>query len=402
MMPHNDPHFDISLLLAKLIEGTISPGERAQLEAWRQESRANDALFCRITDPAYMEEQLDSWEDGSRPRVRELLLMRIKRRRAGKMRTLRRYAAAAMILLLLGSGTAYLLQHDSPSAALSPAAHRLNDLPVPGGVAAKLVMGNGNEVMLQGNGKQEFEEKDGTHVRNKDSVLQYNSSCEAAATPVYHTLETPRRGEYAVVLADGTRVWLNAASSLRFPTHFNGTERVVELSGEAYFEVSGDARRPFIVKTSCSRIRVLGTSFNVNAYTDMPGERTTLASGAVNVAPAKDGPGVVLRPGYQATVQQGAAVKVARADIEEALAWKNGLFIFNAASLGDILQQLKHWYDVDIKCESGIAQQLHFTGRINRYENIAGVLELLEMTGKIKFMPEGRTFSVIPAKAGKH
>jgi ferric-dicitrate binding protein FerR (iron transport regulator) len=402
MMPHNDPHFDISLLLAKLIEGTISPVESARLDAWRQESPANEALFRRMTDPAYITTQMNNWEDGSRSRVRELLLMRMERRRPGKMRTLRRYAAAAAMLLLLGSGAAYLLRHGSPSAVPPPVADRLSNFPVRGGVAAKLVISNGKEVVLQGNGKQEFEEEDGTHVRNRDSVLRYNISREAAATPVYHTLETPRGGEYAVVLADGTRVWLNAASSLRFPTHFEGAERVVELSGEAYFEVSGDARRPFIVKTGSSRVKVLGTSFNVNAYTDMTEERTTLASGAVKVAPVKEGTGVVLRPGYQATVQRGADVKVSRADIEEVLAWKNGLFIFNAASLGDILQQLKHWYDVDIKCESGMAQQLHFTGRITRYENIAGVLELLEMTGKIKFMHEGRTLSVIPGKARKY
>ncbi|GEP97049.1 FecR family protein [Chitinophaga cymbidii] len=398
-MQHEDSHFEISHLLARLIEGTITPEESARLEAWRQESPANEQLYRRMTDPAYIAAQLRDWEDEHHVRTRELLVK--KARGTGKIRMFLRYAAAAVVLMLLGGGIVYLLQRDARLSAPAQATEQRNNTPVPRGNVAKLIMSNGNEVLLQGNVLQEFEEADGTRMRNGDSVLRYNAYAAADATPVYHTLKTPKGGEYAVILADGTTAWLNAASSLRFPTHFEGKERVVELSGEAYFEVSGDSRRPFIVKTGRSRVRVLGTAFNVNAYTDMPEERTTLASGAVRVSPLKQGAGVVLQPGYQAKVQPGETVKVSRADMEEALAWKNGLFVFNAASLGEILGQIERWYDVDINCESGMERKFHFTGRIHRYEDITGVLELLEMTGKVKFTLEGRTLSVTPAKARK-
>lgn len=399
-MQHHDPHFEISRLLAKLIEGTITPEEAARLEEWRHESTANSRLFDRVTDPDYIAAQLRDWENDSHGQAKELLLEKVRASRRAVTRW--RYAAVIAGLLALAGGGAYLLQRDRQPAPLQTADVRTDSTIMPRGNVARLVMANGNEVLLKGDARQEFEEEDGTRLRNGQSVLRYNAYAKGDASPVYHTLITPKGGEYTVVLADGTTAWLNAASSLHFPTRFEGKERVVELSGEAYFEVSGDAKHPFIVKTNRSRVQVLGTAFNVSAYADMPEDKTTLASGTVRVSHGRRGKGVVLQPGFQARVQgAGTEVKVARADMEEAMAWKNGLFVFNAASLGDILLQIARWYDVDVKCESGMEQQFHFTGRIHRYEDIAGVLELLEMTGKVKFTLEGRTLIATPANARK-
>lgn len=402
-MQQDDPHFEISGLLAGLINGTLTAEEAARLEAWRRESPANNELYDRMTDAAYLSMQLQDWEVEGQEQAKELFLQK-KPGSPARIRHFWRYAAAVVVLLVLAGGGAYLLREDQTVLPVL----QLEDMQadssfLPKGNVAKLVMKNGHEVQLNGESEEEFEEEDGTRIKNGYSALRYARKQAAVdATPVYHTLVTPKGGEYTVMLADGTTARLNAASSLRFPTHFEGKERVVELSGEAYFEVAKDAQHPFIVQTARSLVRVLGTDFNVYAYTDMPEERTTLASGAVRVSHGRQDQGVTLQPGFQARIQAaGSDVALVRADMEEALAWKNGLFVFNGASLGDILRQVGRWYDVDINCESSMEQKFHFSGRIHRYENIAGVLELLEMTGKVKFLLEGRTLIVRPATVKK-
>ena len=398
-MQQDDPHFEISRLLAGLINGTLTAEETARLEAWRQESAANEALYDRMTDPAFLSAQLEHWEAAGQEQAKERFFEKKPGGPEGlKIRHFFRYAAAIVLILALAGGGVYLvLQDQKPLPVLQVADMRTDSSFLPKGNVAKLVMKNGHEVELKGEAEQEFEEEDGTRVKNGYSALRYQSHNQKAdAETVYHTLVTPKGGEYTVMLADGTTARLNAASSLRFPTHFEGKERVVELSGEAYFEVAKDAVHPFIVKTTRSLVRVLGTDFNVYAYTDMPEERTTLANGAVKVSHPEQERGMILQPGFQAQIQAGVNdIKVVRADMEEALAWKNGLFVFNAASLGDILRQIGRWYDVDINCENSIERKFHFSGRIHRYENIAGVLELLEMTGKVRFQLQGRTLTVL-------
>lgn len=367
---HQNPN--IPQLLAKLIRGTLTTEESLLLEAWRQESEANNRLYNRMIDPAYLEAQLEGWDDQDQERIRQQLFLP-KRRKHWP------YATAAAIL---ACAAVYLLRYDGATA---PSLQTADTSFTPRGNVARLLIDDGKELSLKGN-SQEFEASDGTEVKdNGEGTLQYNAKEKAA--PVYHTLITPKGGEYSVTLSDGTRAWLNAASSLRFPTHFEGKERVVELSGEAYFEVSADAEHPFIVKTKHSDVRVLGTAFNVSAYADEQEERTTLSTGTVQVA------NIVLKPGFQ-TIVRGANIKMIQADMEETLAWKNGLFIFKASSLGDILHQLGRWYDVDVQCESSLQKQLHFTGRIQRSGHIRGVLELLEMTGKVKFSMDGRKLTV--------
>lgn len=402
-MQQDDPHFEISRLLAGLINGTLTAEETARLEAWRQESPANKALYDRMTDPSFLSAELEHWEAEGQEQAKEQFFR--KKDEAGgrapaKIRYIFRYAAAVLLLLVLAGGGVYLLrQEQKPLPVLQVEDMRADSSFLPRGNVAKLVMKNGHEVALKGEAEQEFEEEDGTRVKNGYSALRYQAHQQKAdAETVYHTLVTPKGGEYTVMLADGTTARLNAASSLRFPIRFEGKERVVELSGEAYFEVAKDAEHPFIVKTARSLVRVLGTDFNVYAYADMPDERTTLASGAVKVSHPEQERGMILQPGFQAQVQAAVNdIKVVRADMEEALAWKNGLFVFNGASLGDILRQIGRWYDVDINCESSMERKFHFSGRIHRYENIAGVLELLEMTGKVRFQLQGRTLIVRPA-----
>lgn len=232
--------------------------------------------------------------------------------------------------------------------------------------------------------------------KTADGELVYTAG-DAAATDEYHTITTPVGGEYHVTLPDGSRVWLNAASSLRYPVKFVQQARQVELSGEAYFEVNKQmgqtGRRPFIVQTGGQQVEVLGTHFNISAYAN-EAIKTTLLEGSVSV---RNNPGsaVLLKPGQMAVNNQAhGPIRVAVADVEDVMAWKKGLFIFNNEHIRDIMTKLARWYDIDVEYEgdmSGVA----FQGNYQRSRNLVNLLKTIEQTNRIRFKIEGRRVTVI-------
>jgi ferric-dicitrate binding protein FerR (iron transport regulator) len=199
---------------------------------------------------------------------------------------------------------------------------------------------------------------------------------------VINTIRTPRGGQYQLTLSDGSVVWLNAASSLRFPANFTGNQRTVQLTGEAYFEVKPDAVRPFTVEVGDLRVAVTGTRFNVNAYPDENGILTTLAEGSVNVA--SNGVSKALKAGQEILSEPDGKLKsVKTADLEAALGWKEGQFVFNGADVPSIMRQISRWYDVDVTY-SGTARKETFTGMVSRKSDISRVLRIME-AGGIRF-----------------
>jgi ferric-dicitrate binding protein FerR (iron transport regulator) len=193
------------------------------------------------------------------------------------------------------------------------------------------------------------------------------------------------------VLADGTKVWLNAASSLRFPAAFAGKERIVELNGEGYFEVAKNASMPFHVRVHDMDVQVLGTHFNINAYTDETAMRTTLLEGSVQVSQGEQTQ--LLTPGQQAAASQNGQIQLADGvDVEEVMAWKNGMFQFQGADLETILRQAARWYDIDVEYKQRISDR--FSGQISKNVNLSQLLKILELTGKVHFEIEGRKIIV--------
>lgn len=213
----------------------------------------------------------------------------------------------------------------------------------------------------------------------------------------YYSLSTPRGGQYFVKLPDGTKVWLNAASSIRFLSEFSDKERLVELSGEAYFEVEKDSKRPFKVKTALQEVQVLGTSFNINSYSDEPGTTTTLLSGSVKVTSAGQDNSALLKPGQQARLINGAGntIQVAAVDPQQYIDWKEGYFKFSKESIHSIMRKVSRWYDVDVVYKGEVTSE-GFVGVIKRSEDISEVLNTLKLTGIINFKMEGKTITVLP------
>nr|WP_295865786.1 FecR family protein [uncultured Chitinophaga sp.] len=284
--------------------------------------------------------------------------------------------AAAAGLLLLGSGTWLLTQ--PRQEAVAPLADK-----APGGNKAVLTLADGSTMALDSSGQQVIGQQQ-TTIRQSGGQLQYSVQARSAVT-AYNTLTTPRGGQFRVILPDGTAVWLNTASALRYPTAFNGADRTVELQGEAYFEVAANAAQPFRVKTATQEIQVLGTSFNINAYTDEAYTVTTLVDGRVKVnTPGKDA-GVVLEPGQQAIAAHngGQPLTVARTFAPDVIAWKNGLFLFDNADLETVMRCLERWYDIEVKYEA--KPDIHYTGQIARSQPLSKVVHMLEQTGQARF-----------------
>ncbi|HEY0609378.1 MAG TPA: FecR domain-containing protein, partial [Chitinophaga sp.] len=268
---------------------------------------------------------------------------------------------------------------------------------IPGSSKARLILGDGKVVELKDKAEQTFTETDGTRVKSSAAVLSY-SAAGTTDVPVYNTLEIPRGGEYRVVLPDSSVVWLNAASSLRFPTRFSGSTREVYLSGEAYFEIAKNKSKPFIVSINNISVTVTGTQFNVKGYPDENYVNTTLVEGGVELR-SNDNPAakpVLLRPGYQG-VWENKKITVKEAYLEEALAWKNGLFVFRSEPIGSIMRKLSRWYDVEVQFQDTAVTDLRLTGTIRKYESIQKVLEMLALTQKVKFTIDDKNISVLKA-----
>ncbi|MRG44206.1 DUF4974 domain-containing protein [Chitinophaga sp. SYP-B3965] len=301
------------------------------------------------------------------------------------------FKAASVVVLLGTAATFYLLK---PSAKKETPVIAKQTPIVPGGKKAILTLADGSSITLDDAQKGKLTMQGHTNIVKQDEgELVYDQQTTTSSITLYNTIRTPRGGEYQVVLPDGSKVWLNAASSLRFPTEFSGKERRVELTGEAYFEVAKNKLSPFIATVNGMEVTVLGTHFNIKAYEDEANIRTTLLEGAVRVTLQEQS--VVLAPGQQAAVLSGNKnIKVRQVDVEEQVAWKNGYFHFSGEKIAVVMKQLERWYDLDIVYEGQPTH--HFTGTISRNADITKVLKTLEMTGGARFRTEGRKITVLP------
>ncbi|MBC9912939.1 FecR family protein [Chitinophaga varians] len=286
------------------------------------------------------------------------------------------YAAAAMLTGLIALVMYLKPERHATRSALATAVQQ--DIPA-GTDKAVLTLANGKKITLGTADDEALARQAGLRVYRSDSgEIVYEAT---GAGSGFHEIATPRGGQYRVVLQDGSKVWLNAASSLRYPATFTGSTRTVELTGEAYFEIAGNARQPFIVHTPSQQVEVLGTHFNVNAYEENACTQTTLLEGRVRVSAGRNG--LILRPGEQASLYHQGALSKAPADANAAVAWKNGYFIFNDTYLTEVLQQLCRWYDVEADLKS--VPNMHYNGVIPRNVPLSKALEMLEFTGGVKF-----------------
>lgn len=318
-----------------------------------------------------------------------------------------RFAAAAAILFLAGG--AYLLFGPKDQEPDILVKERPQDV-APGGERATLTLADGTAILLDSTGSGVLAQQSGMQIVKLDSgQLAYQAGDQGGTEKEqYNTLTTPRGGQYRVTLPDGTRVWLNAASSLRYPAAFTGGERNVELNGEAYFEVASREKMPFIVQLNGMEVEVLGTHFNIMAYEDENTIQTTLLEGSVAVSTKSPQAGNKkqetknskrLKPGQQARLSKGTAdLEIAEVNTNEAVAWKDGFFQFERASLPVVMRQLERWYNIEVVYEGAIPEQ-YFGGRIPRNLPLSKIISVLEHN-KVRFRIEGRRLIILKQEPG--
>ncbi|WP_215233147.1 FecR family protein [Dyadobacter linearis] len=297
-----------------------------------------------------------------------------------KVRPMRwlRYAAASL-LIIAGFSLYWLKNRPEKVPEVSVTGRQVTDIP-PGGNRAMLSLSDGRQIpldsaangLLGSHGAASFTKTgDGKlRVAVSENLQETNNQS--------NRLSTPKGGQYQVTLHDGSKVWLNASSSIRFPTVFANNNRTVEISGEAYFEVTKDRKRPFRVRFGTSEVEVLGTSFNIMAYRDESASKTTLVEGSVKLRNKKGSK--KLTPGQQATISANGAIQTAAVDIDREIAWKNGLFYFKDSGIQEIMRQAARWYDIDVNYEGKIPKR-QFTGKVSRNVNISELLNMLRYAG---------------------
>ena len=313
-----------------------------------------------------------------------------RRRRMGVLRIV----AAACVAGLLGWGI-YLFVGSDKKLPIAQQYHpdkALKNDVEPGSSKAVLTLGDGSSIVLDSASSGILSRQGNTKVTKTGGKLNYSVFDKDKKPALFNKLTTPRGGQYRIELPDGSQVWLNAASSLRFPTAFTGRERRVEVEGEAYFEVAENKAKPFIVSTNGAEIQVLGTHFNVMAYKDEASLKTTLLEGAVKFV----GNGsVLLKPGQQSQLFANGPVKVVSdVNLEEVMAWKNGFFHFEGVDFETVSKQLSRWYDVEVVCDRKVDDLLY--AEIPRNTRLSDVLKALELTGKLKFEIKDKKIIVIP------
>lgn len=380
-------------LAYKYLSRTISPTEFDELMIWLIGIEASDAMALEA--PLWdlwnraRENKLPSdgtpvnWEDmyqkviASDPKVIPILFSR---------RFWKRFAAAA-VFIVVGGAAGWLYFHPNQAPVVASLTHPFHDV-APGTTKAVLTLSDGSHIELDNSQTGPLAVQGKTAILHDNGELTYNG--KNTKELLYNTLTT-HRGEQSppLILSDGTKVWLNAASSITFPVAFTGDKRQVKLTGEVYFEVAKNASKPFIVSVDDQTVEVLGTHFNINAYTDEGPVKTTLLEGSVKVA--KGGNSVMVKPGEEAFLSSGS-LTVSPANTAQAVAWKNGYFHFEGADLKAVLRQAGRWYDLDIVYEGKVTDHL-YGGKLERTVPLSAILRFLK-DGNIKYRLEEKTLII--------
>lgn len=399
-MQENKKEQEFRKLISKYIQGNASEEEIHFLNAYYEEFEHMPNILDGVSEEGIskIKEQIrdNIKEKGFEPEWQEGKEVVMNKRA-------RYFRAAAVVGLIVAAGLGYYFISKNNGAARNLEAATVQPTlkhdALPGGNRATLTLADGTVVNLDSTGSGMVTKQGNvTVIKLNDGQLSYQSSTPlTSSTPAtirYNTISTPRGGQYQLLLADGSKVWLNAATTLRFPIKFTTDVRKVFLEGEAYFEVAKNAEKPFRVAIGDNVVEVLGTHFNINSYQDEGALKATLLEGSVKVITG--GETALLTQGEQAQIRNGSShIRVANdVNLNAVMAWKNGKFLFEKADIHTVMRQIHRWYDLDITYQGIVTK--HFGGTISRNVNASKVLEMLEMTGGVNFEIIGSKVIVMP------
>jgi transmembrane sensor len=391
----------VRILLDKYVMGTISAGESEELFRLIQ-AEEYSPLFEAYIDEYFA--SVEPEETGSLQvfdSIKSKLSLAIAKQpaRVRRLNPLRRIAAAASIVLVIGIGTYFLFFNKNAESIDVAKTNVIDDVKPPETNRAMITLANGQKVFLDSAGNGQLAMEQGVNlIKLADGKIVYDDSRLATDNPqlTFNTLSNPRGSKVIdMLLADGSHVWLNAGSSITFPVAFVENERKVTIKGEAYFEVAHDATKKFIVEANGATTEVLGTHFNVNAYEDEENIKVTLLQGSVKTSMV-NGQSAILKAGEQVKVDRTnqSPVIIHSPDLDEVMAWKNGRFVFNDADLKDIMRQLARWYDLEVIYTKDVKEKFYVEMASNT--NLSNVIKILEETGGVHFKIDGKKIMVMP------
>jgi ferric-dicitrate binding protein FerR (iron transport regulator) len=374
---------DKSAILAKYARNEVNAEEHAAFQEWLK-TRPAEEVEALMDEYGEMIVRLDSPRTPASPALLKAIHQEINETPVRRM-AIRKWGWAAAVAALLAGGT-YLWK---PATKQTPMVVQSTDIQ-PGTNGAILTLSDGSQVALDSIHSGTVNLQDGSVAKVSGNKLVYGND---GKVNTYNTMSTPNGRQFQLELPDGTKVWLNSASSIHYPTVFSGTERRVDITGEAYFEVTRDAERPFRINVNDkAEVEVLGTDFNVNAYDNESTINTTLLEGSVRVL-QRGHKGLVMKPGQQAQMKPGGIKIIDDANIEKAVAWKDGLFNFNGAKLDEVMRQLERWYDINVIYEKGVPD-IELAGKMTRGVSLQGLLIVLKELG-VQCKLEGKTLTIL-------
>ena len=379
MMKKKNIYDDASLIKKSLIKD-LSDKEQKELDQLLDDQSLQD-VYKELSDRGYLKKQFMEYEKySSQKAYREF---KERRGHSGRIRIVRWVAVVAAVWVLALGVTLWMTFGKKENVAPLPVASKI----IPAGEKkATLTLADGMEVHVEEITAQILQEK-GMNIEYRNGEIVYHKSEEKTTEVVYNKLEVPRGGECMIKLDDGTKVWVNAETKLKYPVAFVGDRREVVLEGEAFFDVAKN-EKPFIVKTSFGDVRVLGTAFGISAYASEPESYTTLVRGKVSVEREGIKP-VVILPGEQVVTSKDGKMIKQQVDVEEFVGWKDGIYVFKEKSLGEIMKTLERWYNISVDFQEKSLVDLPFTGNLKRYDDINVFFDALTRTGDMKYRVEG-------------
>lgn len=407
----------IASLIVKDFKGELNEIERLELFEWINTSDNNRELYDYLSDEEHLKNELREMDE-----AKENIWDKVEKQIAAEeikehgINTRRKFMiAATVVLILISAGSYWVLSRSKQKPVAKKEPVQLQNDIAPGGNRAVLTLEDGKKIILDSAHNGTLSSKGNVKINKQDALLSYDVSKEnyqsnGNASLIYNTLTTPRGGQYKLMLPDGSSVWLNTASSIRFPIAFPENDRTVEITGEVYFEIAHDRQKPFKVfimqagkeegQNRKAEVEVLGTHFNINAYSDEATIKTTLLKGKVKFTymTGKDAGTIdkkILSPGQQVQLNPKGQIKIINdSDIEEAVAWKNGEFLFRSVDIKSLLRQAGYWYDIEVLYPHGVPND-KFNGAISRNVTLTQFLQILQYS-EVKFKIEGRKLTILP------
>lgn len=381
---HKHSLFELSDLIYKEFSGEITPEEQSALDRWKDTSGENRRLYERISSEEVMREKIAAYRESDVQAAFGLFMERRERKRLRRIGVVRVMRYAAVVLLAVGLGWLYYSREEQVAPSLTV-------VELPGEMGRNmpvLTLSNGQKMVLY-NQELALHEGNGVLITNMPGEgIRYNRQDSSGESMVYNTLTTPAQCDFTFTLADGTKVWMNAQSSLRYPVAFTGDERVVHAEGEVYLEVARDPEHPFFVVLNGMKVEVLGTSFNVNSYGDERFVEVTLVEGKVeaHIGNRKYG----LSPDRQLRWdKEKHTVDIQTVNVDDFISWKSGQYVFKGKSLSDVAKVLERWYEVEIVFENEESADMIYTGVIHKEDSFGAFVQRLRETSPLTCRMEG-------------